>query len=239
MRYTPVLLALPALSLAQDQVPLFDKLKGWFNKAQSFVPASIPSIPSIIPDVVDSGASKVAQSVVYPLNLSNWKDVLSPSATAAQKDGPEEVMVFLTGGNKTCHGLCANATAAWNVSSLSPSLPRSCDENDDMEANEPRNPSRSSQPFHHPQSLPWSTATPKKSFATSGSQVPLQSTTCSSPSPSPTSPSQQQLFASSHSTGPPSPPQTSPRFTPSKSSWKLLLIKDTSIPLMVLWPSLD
>jgi hypothetical protein len=115
MRYSSIVLALPALSLAQEQIPLVDKLKGWFNKAQSYVETAIPSIPSIIPEAVDAGASKVAESVVYPLNLSNWEKVLSPSAAAAQKSGPEEVLVFVTGQNKTCYGLCDDANAAWNV----------------------------------------------------------------------------------------------------------------------------
>jgi len=112
MRYSSILLALPALSLAQEQVPLADKIKGWFNKAQSLIPTSVPTI---IPDVVDAGASKVAQQYVHPLNLSNWKEVISPSA-AAQNAGPEEWMVFITGGNKTCYGLCGNVTEEWNKS---------------------------------------------------------------------------------------------------------------------------
>lgn len=125
MRTSSVLLALPALSLAQEQVPLVDKLKGWFTQAQAYVPTSIPSI---IPDVVDGGASKVAQSVVYPLNLSNYKEVLSPSAKASQSKGPEEVVVYITGANKTCFGLCTPADAAWNVrtpSYLHPSMSNS------------------------------------------------------------------------------------------------------------------
>jgi hypothetical protein len=112
MRYSTILLALPALSLAEEQIPLADKLKGWFSKAQSYIPTSVPSI---IPESVDAGASKVAEVVVHPLKLDNWKDVLSPSASAAQSSGPEEVLVMINGGNKTCYGLCGNATEAWNV----------------------------------------------------------------------------------------------------------------------------
>jgi len=48
-----------------------------------------------------------------------------PSATTA---GPADFMVYITGGNKTCYGLCGNATKAWNESlallSASPSAPK-------------------------------------------------------------------------------------------------------------------
>jgi hypothetical protein len=116
MRISSLLLALPALSLAEEQVPLADKLKGWFNKAQAYIPSSVPSI---IPDPLDAGAAKVAKQFVHPLNLSNWKDVLSPSADA-QRATPEEWMVFLTGGNKTCYGQCGDAVGAWNVRFIIP-----------------------------------------------------------------------------------------------------------------------
>jgi len=112
MRYSSALLALPALSLAQEQVPFADKIRGWFNKAQEFIPTSVPSI---IPETVDAGASKVAQQYVHSLNLTNWKNIIKPSADA-QKAGPDEWLIFLTGGNQTCYGLCGNVTQEWNKS---------------------------------------------------------------------------------------------------------------------------
>jgi len=124
MRFSSsVVLALPALALAQEQVPLADKIKGWLNQAQSFVSSAVPSVPS----PVDAGAAKVAEHVETSLTLENWQSVLSadPSATTA---GPEDFMVYITGGNKTCYGLCGNATEAWNESvallSASPSAPK-------------------------------------------------------------------------------------------------------------------
>ena len=112
MRFTSTLvLALPALAFAEEQEPLLDRLKGYFNKATAAISSSVPSI---VPNPVDAGASRVAQAVVHPLNLTNWKETLTPDATA-QSDGPEEWMVYITGGNKTCFGLCGNVTKAWNV----------------------------------------------------------------------------------------------------------------------------
>lgn len=92
-----------------------DRVKGFFNKAQSIVSSAVPSVPS----PADAGASKVAEVVVSPLTLENWKSVLAPSAASAVKGEPEHWMVYINGGNKTCYGLCGNATKAWNVSGIS------------------------------------------------------------------------------------------------------------------------
>ncbi|KAF2141231.1 uncharacterized protein K452DRAFT_228807 [Aplosporella prunicola CBS 121167] len=132
MRFAQSLLvALPALAVAQEQVPLADRVKGWFNKAQNYVTESVPAVTA----PVDAGAAKVAEVVVEPLTLENWRSVIN-SSNVATVDGPEEWMVFLTGGNKTCFGLCGNVTEAWNKSApiiaASPSPPKlatiDCDE---------------------------------------------------------------------------------------------------------------
>jgi len=124
MRFSSsLLLALPALALAQEQVPIVDKIKGWLDQAQSFISSAVPSVPSPL----DAGAAKVAEHVETALTLENWESVLSadPSATTA---GPTDFIVYITGGNKTCYGLCGNATKAWNDSlallSASPSAPK-------------------------------------------------------------------------------------------------------------------
>lgn len=114
MRYSSAVLAFPVLALAQDQVPLADKVRGWFKQAQEYI--QVPSsIPSVIPNPVDAGASFVAEQYIHELNLSNWKSIVAPSP-AAQAAGPEEWMIFLTGGNATCYGLCGNVTKEWKVS---------------------------------------------------------------------------------------------------------------------------
>lgn len=112
MRFSKALLvALPALALAEEQVPLAEKVKGWFNKAQDYVSTAIPAVQSPI----DTGASKVVQKTVANLTLENWREIITPSASAASQ-GPEEWLIYLTGGNKTCFGMCGNTTEAWNKS---------------------------------------------------------------------------------------------------------------------------
>jgi hypothetical protein len=105
-------LALPALCLAADpQQPIGERLKGWWNKATSYVDSSVPSI---IPDVLDSGAAKVAEVAVVNLNSSNWKEIVTPGEATFTGD-PHEWLIYIGGGNKSCFGGCGNATKAWNV----------------------------------------------------------------------------------------------------------------------------
>ncbi|KAL0258782.1 hypothetical protein SLS55_006286 [Diplodia seriata] len=112
MRFSKTLLvALPALALAEEQVPLAEKVKGWFNKAQGYVSTAIPAVQS----PVNAGASKVVEKTVANLTLENWRDVVTPSASAAGSE-PEEWLIYLTGGNKTCFGMCGNTTEAWTKS---------------------------------------------------------------------------------------------------------------------------
>ena len=115
MRPSSLLLALPALSAAQ-QIPLLDQVKGWFAKASETISSAIPSAPSIsIPNPVASGAAKIASLKVDRLTLANYNEVLKPGAATATP-GIEEWMVFVTGGNKTCYGKCEKAEQAWNES---------------------------------------------------------------------------------------------------------------------------
>lgn len=119
MRLSPVVLALPAMAAAQQQVPLMDQVKGWFNKATQAISSSVPSAPSVpsvsVPNPVDAAAAKVADYTVDRLTLENYKEVLTPGA-ATSSPGVEDVMLFVTGGNKTCFGLCAHAEGEWNKS---------------------------------------------------------------------------------------------------------------------------
>jgi hypothetical protein len=115
MRTSSLLLALPALAVAQDQAPLagiFNKIKDAVKSASSYIPNSIPSI---VPNPVDAGAAKVAGRAVHKLHFNDWKDVVKPSQVASKSSEPEHWMVYLTGGNKTCLGFCDTADAAWNV----------------------------------------------------------------------------------------------------------------------------
>jgi hypothetical protein len=103
MRLSPLLALLPAFAAAQDQIPLGEQVKGWFGKAKSYIPSGSPAAP------VEKVAEKVTDKAVTPLNLSNWQSVLEPSSQ------PQDWLVFVTGGNKTCFGRCEKAEKAFNV----------------------------------------------------------------------------------------------------------------------------
>jgi hypothetical protein len=113
MRFSStLLLALPALAVAEEQVPLLDRVKGFFNKATAAVSSSIPAAPSA---PVEAAAAKAAEAVQYPLTLENWKDVLTVDPTVSAP-ATQEWLIFATGGNSTCYGFCGPVTKAWNAS---------------------------------------------------------------------------------------------------------------------------
>jgi len=117
MRLSPLLPLLPAVAVAQDQFPLFDRLKTWFSNA---VPSAVPSVIPNIPNPLDAGAAKVASVAVHSgLNTTNFKStLLAPAKQPATSKSPreEEWLVFVTGGNKTCYGVCGTPEKAWNTS---------------------------------------------------------------------------------------------------------------------------
>ena len=117
MRFSPaLLLALPALTLAADQVPLVDKLKGYWGKAVDAVTSAVPAVPSKSP--LEAGAAKIAENVQHELTLQNWKDVLTTDPTVSAP-ATQDWIVYINGGNTTCYGFCGNTTKAWNVRLLS------------------------------------------------------------------------------------------------------------------------
>jgi hypothetical protein len=105
MRLTllPILALLPTALLADDQIPLIERVAGWFDKAKAY-------IPSAIPNPIDAGASAVAAKKVERINIRNYQRML-----AAKPEGEEEWMVYVTGGNKTCSGRCGRIDLLWNV----------------------------------------------------------------------------------------------------------------------------
>lgn len=121
MRFQLALLALPSIAVAVDQQPLgglADQVKGWFKQAQSFIDKNVPNVvpsPSAqkaAQNPVKTATDKAKDALVTHLTLDNWKDVLR--AGAHSKAGqPEEWLVYLTGANKTCYGLCGRADTAW------------------------------------------------------------------------------------------------------------------------------
>lgn len=117
MRFSSTLvLALPALALAEEQVPLLDKIKGFFNQATAAVSSAIPAAPSAPVDAAaNKAAAKAAEAIQHPITLENWKEVLTVDPTASTPT-TQEWLIFVTGGNSTCFGFCGNATKAWNAS---------------------------------------------------------------------------------------------------------------------------
>ena len=112
MRISATFLLLPALGLAQSQIPLGDygaTLNSWFEKAKSYIPPSVYSPTA-------ATAAKVASKNVVPLTKENWATTLVPSASASAGAGPENWMVLISGGNKTCYGKCEGVERAWNES---------------------------------------------------------------------------------------------------------------------------
>ncbi|KAJ9623581.1 hypothetical protein H2203_005843 [Taxawa tesnikishii (nom. ined.)] len=114
MRFDAVLLALPALAAA-DQAPLLDQVKGWFNRATAAASSYVPSGSPSIPNPVNAGAAGLSSLTVDRLTLENHKTLLQPAAATASP-GIEEWLIFITGGNKTCFGMCNHAETEWNKS---------------------------------------------------------------------------------------------------------------------------
>jgi hypothetical protein len=108
MRFTSIVALLPALALAQEQIPLADRVQGWFNKAKSFV----PSAPQAANAPIEKMAEKVSESHVTTIDMSNWQDLLTPGVKE------EDWFVYVTGGNKSCFGRCGQADKAFQVSSV-------------------------------------------------------------------------------------------------------------------------
>lgn len=106
---TALLIALPACAAAQQQFPLANTLQFWFEKAKSYLPdaATTP---------ITAAKAKAAAANITPLTVDNWQTVLSPSPSHASNNwrGPETWMVFVSGTNKTCFGLCGGLEVAWN-----------------------------------------------------------------------------------------------------------------------------
>jgi hypothetical protein len=103
MRFTSLITLLPALALAQEQVPLADRVQGWFNKAKNLVPTAVPADP------IQKMAEKVSEKRVTDVTMQNWQSLLTPAEDA------QDWYIYITGGNKTCFGRCDIADKAFKV----------------------------------------------------------------------------------------------------------------------------
>lgn len=110
MRFIHLLPLLPALAAAQEQVPLADRVQGWFNKAKSYLPTATPVIPAV--EKIVEPKKVLHEKTVTHFNLTNYQSILEPSAE------PQDWLVFVTGGNKTCFGRCGRAEKSFNVRTL-------------------------------------------------------------------------------------------------------------------------
>ncbi|KAE8147433.1 hypothetical protein BDV25DRAFT_160402 [Aspergillus avenaceus] len=108
MRFIQLLPILPALAVAQEQVPLANRVQGWFDKAKSYLPTATPVVPAV-EKVVEQ---KIEQKTVTPFNLTNYQTLLRPTSEA------QDWLVYITGGNKTCFGRCGHADKSFNESVL-------------------------------------------------------------------------------------------------------------------------
>jgi hypothetical protein len=117
MRFSSsILLALPVIAVAEEQVPILDKVKGFFSKATAAVSSAIPAVPSApLNAATNKAAAKAADAIQHTLTLENWKQVLTVDPTASPPT-TQDWLIFITGGNSSCFGLCGNATKAWNAS---------------------------------------------------------------------------------------------------------------------------
>jgi hypothetical protein len=108
MRLSPILLLLPALTIADTQKPLKEKAAEWFDKAKSYISSATPPSP------IDAGASKVAGLVVEEITTKNWRTKMLP-VTGDPNRGPEEWMIMFS-GNTSCYGRCEQPDQAFNAS---------------------------------------------------------------------------------------------------------------------------
>jgi hypothetical protein len=127
MRFTSVVLALPAMAAAQQQAPLLEQAKGWFNNFVGAATSNVNSASSAaasaasgIPNPVNAAAGKAEELAVTVLTKENYNQVLKPGAATASP-GIEDWMIYTTGGNRTCFGMCDRADVEWSkaVSQLS------------------------------------------------------------------------------------------------------------------------
>lgn len=108
------ILALPLLAAAaQQQNPLDQAMASaqyYLEKVQSYVPHFNTY------QAADAAAAKSGNNIDV-LTINNWQNLLRSSVKPGGK-GPEEWWVLMTGGNKTCYGMCGNVNKAYNGTAL-------------------------------------------------------------------------------------------------------------------------
>lgn len=107
-------------------------MQGWLNKAKSFLPTAITPVVTPAANSATAaatraaagaggvgtgskgGAATIVNKEVTPIRLTNWESLLAP-----KDDGPaQEWLIYVTGGNNTCYGLCKQSDKAWEVCTI-------------------------------------------------------------------------------------------------------------------------
>ena len=116
MRFSAAaLLALPLIAAAQD-TPLEQakaQAQYWFDKISSYIPN--PSKPHTVD--INAAAAKAGGKALNVLTLNDWESTIRSSVKPVSS-APEEWWVLVTGGNKTCFGLCNGVETAFNESAI-------------------------------------------------------------------------------------------------------------------------
>ena len=107
MRLSPILLLLPAMAIADEQIPLQEQAAAWLEKAKSYI-SSVT-----LPSPIDAGATTVAGVMVEKITKNNWRSKMLP-ATGGPDEGPREWLVMFS-GNSSCYGRCEQPDRAFNV----------------------------------------------------------------------------------------------------------------------------
>jgi len=118
MRFsTATLLALPLLAAVTQQETPLEQAKAqaqyWFDKISSYIPN--PSTAHT-PDI-NAANAKAGGKALNILTLDDWESTIRSSVKPVSS-APEEWWVLVTGGNKTCFGLCAGVETAFNETAL-------------------------------------------------------------------------------------------------------------------------
>ncbi|PSR75297.1 hypothetical protein BD289DRAFT_379422 [Coniella lustricola] len=111
MRFSAIsaLSALASLTVAQD----FEQYQAQFQNILGQFGSYLPN-PNRH-DPVSAAEAKAGEMKLNVLGLSNWKETLY-APVAPEATTPEEWLVLVTGGNKTCFGHCLRIEAAFNQS---------------------------------------------------------------------------------------------------------------------------
>jgi len=133
MRFSNTVLlgALPLLVAAeQQQSPIDDlKVKGryYWDRLQSYFP-SVPSPNFVQPDTensppaatdTSSTSSQKPLPAIETVTIDTWQNILhsTPATSTKSADATtEDWFLLLTGGNKTCYGLCSKVETSFNES---------------------------------------------------------------------------------------------------------------------------